>query len=90
MCGDGAVIEITLRDKFETKLKNGGAWVLHNCSMCGYPCKFFSDGNALFYDAGCDCVRGPFRERFCAWDELDFYFEPKHGHIPSIEKWVTA
>lgn len=31
-------------------------WLIHNCSICGYPCGYDISGNEVFYDSGCDCV----------------------------------
>lgn len=52
-------------DKLETalqvvlaKLRAGGRWVLHECSMCGYPCGFDIREGRIYYDNGCDCGVG--------------------------------
>lgn len=31
-------------------------WIIHNCSMCGYPCGYIINGGDVKYDCGCDCV----------------------------------
>jgi hypothetical protein len=79
---------IDLREKFEEKLKSGHHYVLNVCSMCGYDCNYFSREGNLYYDSGCDCMRGPPSIRMCDWSDLDFYFKPEHGHLKNFEEWV--
>lgn len=31
-------------------------WIIHECSMCGYPCGYYFCGDIVKYDSGCDCV----------------------------------
>ncbi len=86
----GEVETTTLKDKLIAKLKSGTPYTLHNCSLCGYPCNFNSDGRDLFYDSGCDCGSFGDTNRWNSWDKLDFYLDPSNGHIANIEKFVDA
>ncbi len=42
-------------------------WIIHNCSMCNYPCGFvfnICDGDvSVGYDSGCDCISRPLQYR---------------------------
>lgn len=52
------------------KLNNEGKWIIHHCSMCGYPCGYLIYAGELSYDSGCDCVTyGPVIRKT---DEDDF------------------
>lgn len=89
-----------LREAFTKKLKEVSpeVFLIHNCGMCKYPCGFFYTYDAcptcekrdhyLFYDSGCDCVRGPSNHRFCNDKELDPLFKPENGYLPRIRAWV--
>ena len=46
-----------LREKFRDRI------VIHNCSMCGYPCAYIFRGEELFYDPGCGCTYGGLEPR---------------------------
>lgn len=77
-----------LKERVIDKLKSGAPYVLHNCSMCGYPCAFFAQNDVLFYDSGCDCTTynsATARD----WSELEFYLDPANGHIENFEAWLT-
>lgn len=79
----------SLKEKFIAKLKAGGKFNLRNCSICNYKLGFVTDTeNELYYDAGCDCVNYEKLEPR-DWSDLDFYLDPKHGHVDRIEKWLN-
>lgn len=81
------MINQQLKQKFINTLKQGKAFILRPCSMCDYPTNFFVKKEALFFDAGCDCTTRQ-EVRLCDWNDLDFYLEPEHGHIPKIEAYI--
>jgi hypothetical protein len=62
--------------------------LIHECSMCNYPCTFQFVGSQLAYDSGCDCTRhwGGLTARNP--EELDFYLDPTHGWIETLQKFV--
>lgn len=80
----------TLKEKFIDKLKDGKAFTLRNCSICCAPLTYFSDGESLYFDSNCDCssYRSPPDQEDWSGVGLDFYFDPKHGHLERIEEWV--
>lgn len=79
-----------LRERFEAKLKAGHRYHLRNCSMCGYQCGWYVDKEGdLWYDSGCDCTRRGYVQNWCEWSDLDFYFDPSHGHLENFDKWVN-
>lgn len=78
-----------LKQKLIAKLKSGIRWNYHQCSLCDYWCNYNSDGKNLFYDSGCYCVK--YRNNSPRlWSDLDFNLEPSHGHIPSIEAFISS
>lgn len=77
-----------LKEKFIDKLKKTGTkYTLHNCSMCNYPCGWFMRGEKLYYDSGCNCVNYNNTQQVDN-SELDFYFNPEHGHIKNFEEFL--
>ena len=50
-------------------------WVIHECSLCHYPCAYVFDGNheRVAYDSGCDCTRQT-NINECSWDRLAEYY----------------
>lgn len=76
-----------LKERFIAKLKSGKPYPVRNCSMCGYKMSYIAYGEDLVYDAGCDCVTYNDTQRR-PWSDLDFYFEPSHGHLPTIQEWI--
>lgn len=44
--------------KLKEKYRNGKSFVVHDCSLCGYPCGYTwsTKANAWLYDLGCDCT----------------------------------
>jgi hypothetical protein len=67
------------------KALNTRPLVVHTCSFCEYPCAYTATDNRIFYDSGCDCVRGPSRMRPVHKDEIiDFAQNNKH----KIEEFI--
>lgn len=62
-----------LTEKLKAKYKDGNTLVLHNCSMCNYPCGFSWFNGQLAYDTGCDCTYGAGGFQPREDSELDFY-----------------
>lgn len=83
------VIDEKLKEQVIAKLKSGKSWTMRQCSMCGYPCNFNSDGEKLYFDAGCDCVTYTVNEPR-SWEDLDFYFNPEYGHLKALQAWVST
>lgn len=81
-------MSMELKEKFIKLLKSGKAYSLRRCSICDTNLYFRSDGTALLFDANCDCVRYTTPLRNEPWDSLDFYLDPKHGHLKNIENWI--
>lgn len=50
-------------------------WVIHNCSICNYPCGYvFCPNHELVgYDSGCNCTRQENINQ-CSWDKLAEYY----------------
>ena len=49
--------KITVEElKKAVKEKGIKRWIIHECSMCGYPCGYYFAGDKVKYDAGCNCV----------------------------------
>lgn len=71
-------------------MKQGEKLIVHNCSMCGYPCGFIIDKDGLGYDTGCYCVRDCPRIEDRTESELAEYINPtgayyNNGHY--VNKW---
>lgn len=49
--------DVSRFEKAVSLLKQGQRLVVHECSICDYPCAFNMSGDKLYYDSGCDCVR---------------------------------
>jgi hypothetical protein len=45
-------------------------WLIHDCSMCGYPCGYYFEQNGeVYYDNGCDCTRR-YVYRKVSWEDV--------------------
>lgn len=65
----------------KAKEKNIARWILHKCSMCGYPCgfRFYPDGS-VGYDSGCFCSSQPVRHS--GWGEVaEHYNEQTNDEV---------
>jgi hypothetical protein len=47
-----------------------GRFVVNTCTMCHYPCGYTMQGGRLYYDNGCDCIRGPYQGRATDHDDV--------------------
>jgi hypothetical protein len=83
-------MSVTVEGLKDAMTKLGERLTVHNCSFCHYPCGFLMENGGLYYDSGCDCVRGGYNVRPCADSELEFYLVPEHGHIPKLEEFIRA
>ena len=45
-------------------------WIIHNCSMCGYPCGFIFRDDGVLYDSGCGCA-DYIDTRQSSWEEVE-------------------
>ncbi len=54
--------------KRQVKAKNITRWLIHDCSMCGYHCGYYFDGDKVEYDNGCGCSMQPRSPR--TWDSV--------------------
>jgi hypothetical protein len=79
-----------LKVKFKGLLEHH-RYVLKDCSICGDDQYFEAVDGKLYYKTGCSCIRDPYRADMqpCTWKSLDFYFDPKHGHLKYIVPWVA-
>jgi hypothetical protein len=61
---------------------------INTCSICGYECCFYFNGEMFGYDSGCGCTygRGGWRPR--PETELDFYLQQPSWQ-PTLEKFVA-
>lgn len=61
---------------------------MNKCSMCGYQCSYYFDGERFGYDSGCDCTygRGGWKPR--PKEDLDFYLNEPSWE-PILEKFVA-
>lgn len=68
----------------QAKEKGIEKWIIHHCSMCGYPCGFhFSkDQNTVLYDNGCNCTGG-YGGRGSSWKEV-----ADHYNLQSNQKVI--
>lgn len=44
-------------------------WIIHRCSLCGYPCGYYFADGVVGYDSGCDCTDGGGLQSR-AWDDV--------------------
>jgi len=65
------------------KMEAGEKLVLHNCSMCGYPCGFLIIDSQLHYDSGCDCTTYEYNIEPRELEELTKYTQQESLQI----KW---
>lgn len=78
--------EITRQDFINAIKKR--PFSLRACSICSYPLCCFYKGNELYCDTGCDCVNyGPVHT-LTKESKLDFYLDPKRGHLENIAKFI--
>lgn len=70
-------------------LRAGNKLNIHDCSLCGYPCGYLSDGDNLFYDSGCYCVSYSPNVRGRSWHELDDYFNQPGWQI-TLSDFITT
>lgn len=65
-----------------------GKWVIHECSICRYPCGYVFCPNKEFvaYDSGCHCT-GRSSINDCSWDRLaEFYnMQEDQVHIKKMD-----
>ena len=61
---------------------------IHDCSMCGYQCAFYYEGDQFGYDSGCDCTRWPTLWSPRDESELDFYLNSPSWK-PILEKFIA-
>lgn len=62
-------------EEFRAQAKERGItkWVVHHCSICNYECGYVIQGDDVFYDSGCNCVRmTPLQRR--SWEDLAFFY----------------
>lgn len=56
--------------KQQAETKNITEWHIHTCSLCGFHCKYVFTSNAVFYNSGCDCMRGPYNIQPRNWERV--------------------
>lgn len=76
-------------EEFQRQAKKKGIdnWVIHHCSICGYPCGFIIEieVNRIRYDSGCLCRREI--PRLSSWEELaECYNRNQPENNKDIEK----
>ena len=70
--------------KEQAKKKNITRWVIHECSMCNYPCGFIIRGDVVFYDNGCSCSMRPPRQS--SWEEIAEHYNHNAGSPDKDER----
>lgn len=62
-------------------------WIIHYCSICGYPCGFhFSpDGETVLYNNGCYCTR-EYNEIASSWVEVADHYNNNAGSPDAEER----
>jgi len=50
-------LEIKFQEIKEKMKKDKEKYIVHNCSMCNYPCGFIYINDILYYDSGCHCIK---------------------------------
>jgi len=78
-----------LGEEFKAKAKEKGItkWIIHNCSMCDYPCGYHisEDAQQVAYDSGCNCGRySDWQQR--NWDDLAGHYNIQ-DHPDCIKKY---
>lgn len=51
----------------------------HDCSFCGYMCKYVRRGNDLFFDRGCHCTYGGTGLEPCPWQDAADWINTQNG-----------
>ena len=68
--------------KKAAKERNISFWLIHNCSLCGYPCGYHFRDNEVYYDSGCDCTdSSTWSDR--TWDDV-----ADHYNMQKNEKYI--
>ncbi|MCJ7523220.1 MAG: hypothetical protein MUP21_13525 [Dehalococcoidia bacterium] len=80
----------SLKARFKELLAHN-RYVLKDCGICGDDQYYEAMGDQLYYKTGCSCLSNPYRAAMepRTWESLDFYFDPKHGHLKYIVPWVA-
>jgi len=77
-----------MKEQLIETIKRVRYWALRECSMCGCHLAYVSDGENLGFDGACDCTMFGSSIQNRDWSDLDFYLDPKHGHIDAINKYI--
>lgn len=74
--------------KKAAELKKITFWLVHNCSICEYPCGYIIRNNDVLYDSGCYCVNY-INEQPTSWEDLaGFYNMQKYpDYIEEMNKF---
>jgi hypothetical protein len=59
--------------------------VVHNCSFCDYDCGYFAEGQYVFYDSGCDCVKYSGIRQVTYMEILSYSSQNKYKVLKHIE-----
>lgn len=59
-------------EEVEASIKQKGITmiVVRQCSLCDYDLKYIVEGDNLYFDSGCNCVRHPSPPQPREWGEL--------------------
>lgn len=58
------------------------------CSFCGYQTHYFFQDGKVFFDAGCDCVRGGSRHYERSWQHIADHYNNQNN--PEVIKHLDA